>query len=295
MCATCRLLSITGLAFIVHAALQAQTKAPDGPKVDWQKGPLKAKLGSLAKIDVPEGYLFADGEGARIFLQLMQNIPSGNELGLLTPADSNWFVIFEFSDVGYVKDDEKASLDANAMLKSIQEATEASNEERKNRGWGTMTVVGWIQQPHYDDSTHNLEWALQAKDEKGELVVNHKTRYLGRRGYMSTVLVVDDKDLIATLPAFRKAMTAFSYAPDNDYRSFVRGDKVAEYGLSALIVGGAAAVAAKTGFFKLIGKFLLVFWKLVLAGIAGIGALLKKLFTKDPQDAVLKQPSTDGQ
>jgi len=53
----------------------------------------------------------------------------------------------------------------------------------------------------------------------------------------------------------------------------VKGDKVAEYGLTGLIVGGAAAVAAKAGVFKWL-------WKVILAGIVGIGAFFKKLFGK---------------
>ena len=71
--------------------------------------------------------------------------------------------------------------------------------------------------------------------------------------------------------AFRRAMQGFSYTPDNNYLAFVQGDKVAEYGLTGLVVGGAAAVASKAGVFKYI-------WKLIVASLAGLGTLLKKLF-----------------
>jgi uncharacterized membrane-anchored protein len=35
----------------------------------------------------------------------------------------------------YVKDDDKSSLDADAMMKSIRQGTEEANAERKSRGW----------------------------------------------------------------------------------------------------------------------------------------------------------------
>jgi uncharacterized membrane-anchored protein len=220
---------------------------------------------------VPKGFLFTGEEGSRKFMELTENIPSGRELGVLGPEDLKWFIVFEFGSIGYVKDDEKDSLDADAMLKAIQSATEKSNEERKRRGWGTLTVLDWVQPPHYDGTTHNLEWSTKCQDDKGNLVSNHNTRYLGRRGVMTVSLVADTEALSSTLPGFRKVMSGFAYTPDNSYKAFVKGDKVAGYGLTALIVGGAAAAATKSGLLK-------TFWKLIVAGIVGLGALLKKIF-----------------
>jgi uncharacterized membrane-anchored protein len=277
----------------------AAAQAPDPPKqqppkIAWEAGPGPAKIGDQAVLEIPEGYLFAPPEEARKFLELTQNIPSGRELGILTPQKADWFVIFEFSDVGYVKDDEKKSLDADAMFKSMKEATDEANEERKRRGWGTMTLVGWKQPPHYDEATHNLEWALEGKDEKGDIVVNHNTRYLGRRGYMSVNLVVDSAQLTGTLPEFRQVMSKFNYIKENDYRSFVKGDKVAEYGLTALIVGGATAAAAKTGLLKGLWKLLLAGWKLIAAALVALGGFIKRLFTRS-DETTATATNEDGQ
>jgi uncharacterized membrane-anchored protein len=52
-------------------------------------------------------------------------------------------------------------------------------------------------------------------------------------------------------------------------------DKVAEYGLAALI-GGVAA--KKLGLFALIFAFLAKFAKLALVAVVGLGALVAKLF-----------------
>jgi len=53
------------------------------------------------------------------------------------------------------------------------------------------------------------------------------------------------------------------------YAEFRPGDKIAEYGLAALITGGAAAVALKTGLFQ-------KFWKLIVLGFVALAGALKK-------------------
>jgi uncharacterized membrane-anchored protein len=47
----------------------------------------------------------------------------------------------------------------------------------------------------------------------------------------------------------------YSFNEGEKYSEFRSGDKIAEYGLSALIVGGAAAAAVKTGAFKGLATF----------------------------------------
>lgn len=270
-----RPMSLLLWVLLLHTALWGQSG--DASKIKWQRGPATAKIGDQATVKLPEETMFTDPEGAKLFLELTENIPSGDELGILTDLEGKWFVIFRFMNVGYIKDDEKSSLDADALMKSIREGTEAANAERRKRGWGTMDIVGWIQPPHYDETTHNLEWSLEGKQDNGAKVINQNTRYLGRRGYMSVELVLDPKDSAAVMSQYRSALAGFSYTPEGDYRAFVRGDKVAEYGLSALVLGGAAAVATKTGLFKLIGKFLIASWKLVAVALVGLGSMIKKL------------------
>jgi len=288
------LLLVLPLLVSLAAAQTPEPPKQQPPKIAWEAGPGSAKIGDQAQIEIPEGYLFAPPEEARKFLELTENIPSGRELGILTPQKANWFVIFEFSDVGYVKDDEKKSLDADALFKSMKEGNDQGNEERKRRGWGTLTLVGWKQPPHYDDVTHNLEWALEFKDERGVVSVNHSTRYLGRRGYMGVELVADSAQHTVLLPEFRRVMTKFNYTKENDYRSFVKGDKVAEYGLTALILGGATAAAAKTGLLKGLWKLLLAGWKLIAAGLVALGGFLKRLFTRS-DETTATATTEDGQ
>jgi uncharacterized membrane-anchored protein len=50
-------------------------------------------------------------------------------------------IIFRFEEEGYIKDDEKNSLDADAILASIKRGNEAANREKEKRGWPTMTEM----------------------------------------------------------------------------------------------------------------------------------------------------------
>jgi uncharacterized membrane-anchored protein len=269
------------LCTLAAIPLAAQTSdSGKKPAVDWQDGPVTAKLGDQAQLTVPAGYIFADAVNTRRFLESTQNLPDGNELGVIAQNKGNWFALYEFDPVGYVKDDEKTSLDADALLKTIKEANEKGNDERVKRGWGTFTLTGWIDPPHYDTVSHQLTWALVGVDEKGEKSANYRTRLLGRRGVMSVELVVSPDQLNATLPVFRKAaIDSYTFTPENNYSAYKPGDKVAEYGLTALIVGGAAAAAVKTGLFKYLGKLLVVGWKFVVLAFGALAGAVKKFFS----------------
>lgn len=253
----------------------AQPETNPQPKVhiDWQEGPTVAKLGDVAEINIPEGYRFSGKDGATKLLQLTQNIPSGRELGVIVGDKGGWFLMFEFKEEGYVKDEEGGKLDNDAILKNIQEGTEAANEQRAKKGWPPFHVNGWERQPFYDPVTHNLTWAILGRgdDPKETSTVNHSVRILGRRGTMNVDLIADREQYAELTGQFNSLMSGFHYTQGNRYSDFAKGDKVAEYGLTALIVGGGAAVALKTG---LLAKL----WKFIVMGLVAAGAAIKKAF-----------------
>jgi uncharacterized membrane-anchored protein len=146
-------------------------------------------------------------------------------------------------------------------------------------------VVGWQEKPYYDASTHNLSWAILAKDDGGDQVVNFNVRLLGRRGYVSATLVDDPTKIADARPQLDGILAAFSYKSGSKYAEFRSGDKVAEYGLMALVAGGAGAAAAKTGLLAAFGKLLVKGGKavvlLVVAAFAAVGKFLKAVFGND--------------
>lgn len=286
----CAMVMISVRGWAQEPAAQEQPKI----HIDWQEGPTTGKLGDIAEIEIPQGYRFAGKAGAEKVLQLTQNLPNGRELGVIVAQGSGWFMIFEFEDTGYVKDDEK--LDSDAILKSMQRGTESANGERAKRGWKPIHVTGWQREPFYDPQTHNLTWASLVKGDSAgtdDSAVNHSVRILGRRGTMNVDLVASTEEYLAVSGKFNDLMGGFHFTDGNRYSDFTKGDKVAEYGLTALIVGGGAAVALKTG---LLAKL----WKFIVVGIVAIVGAIKKalraIFGKEERiEDPNQQPAAQGQ
>ena len=253
--------------------------------IGWKDGPTTGDI-QHATITVPEGAMFADGPGARKYLELNHNPTSGEELGMVAAKDLSWFVIFDFSDIGFVKDDEKEDIDADAILESLREGTAEANKIRKERGWDTVTVDGWASPPRYEPTTHNLEWATRLKNDKtGNKSINHDIRMLGRSGVMNAGLVVSPDNYQQTLPNTRKMLEGFTFKEGKRYSEFKPGDKIAKVGLIGLMTGGAVAVAAKTGILAKLGKGAI---KLIAIAVAGVGGALAKLFGRkkaEPTDS----------
>lgn len=287
-----RLLSVlTALALVgTLAPAAAQDTGADAlANLAWQVGPTNGKIADKASIRVPEGYAFLDAASTRKLNEILHNPPTGTDEYTLAPKDMNWFSFFHYSDVGYVKDEE--SLDADAILDSIREGTEEGNEERRKRGWETMKIEGWSFKPQYDKSTHNLEWAVLASSEGStEKFANYNTRLLGRHGVTEVILVADQTDLDGAIGQFKQLVPGYSFNDGEKYSEFKPGDHVAEFGLAALITGGAAAVASKKGVFAAIGLFLVKAWKLVLVGFVAVGTAIGKLFGRNKD-----KPKDDAQ
>lgn len=234
-------------------------------------GPTKVQLGANAELNVPADTIFADAKATKQLLEKGGNIANGREVGSLLSGSAS--TIFEFEDIGYVKDDDKDALDADKMLTALREGQEEANEELKRRGLPQLELTGWTVKPHYDEATHNLEWApLVRNKDNGHETVNYNVKLLGRRGVMTVTLLVSPDKFDAAMPAFRESLTGFSFVKGEDYASWTKGDKVAEYGLAALVTGGVIAVAAKSG---LLGKLI----KPLLVALAAAGAWIKRLFS----------------
>ena len=269
-----------GLALIVGFDAGINAEPQDNPSplaaLGLKVGPVQGDLGGLATIDVPEGYGFIGKGGASKFMEMLQNPSDGSEIGVVLSPDKEWFVVFTFSNDGYVKDDDR-NIDAKGILASIKEGTEQANKTRRERGWSTLEVVGWQQPPFYDPQTNNLTWAIKGRSDNGTSI-NHSTRLLGRRGVMNVDLVLEQDALSSAMPAFTTLLTSFSFKPGQKYSEFTSGDKIAEYGLAGLVLGGAGVALVKTG---LLQKF----WKVIVVGFLALFGAIKKFFFGGPKAA----------
>ena len=127
--------------------------------IQWTHGPSKVNIAGHADLQIPEGFSYTGSSGAQKLLELMHNPTSGTELGILTDKELEMFVLFEFDDIGYVKDADKEKLDADDILKSIKEGNENANEARKEKGWPP---------DHHHRLAHGA--VLQPRDEQPRVV-----------------------------------------------------------------------------------------------------------------------------
>ena len=271
--------AIAGFMFIgallapVAAQAERLTVRQAIQRLDWQYGPSVAKIGDRASIKLGSEYAFLSSNETTRFLTLTGNLPSPNHYAV-APRNLSWFVVFSFDETGYIKDDEK--IDTDDVLNKLRAGTARNNEERKRRGIRPIYLDGWAVKPHYDEQTKRLEWGTRlTADNTDEVSVNYSIRILGRMGVMHAILVTDPNALTADVREFKTVLGGYNFDSGQRYSEFRKGDKIAAYGLTGLILGGGVAVAAKTGLLKYMGKFIVY----IFGGlIALVGGLIKSLF-----------------
>ncbi len=282
--------ALIAISTSISAIAQVPAEAPDTASsqddpfiklvqsIDW-KTDGSGSLGNMATLAVPEGYRFTGTSGTVKLMEAYGNLTSNRELGYISPLGMEWFAVFEFDDIGYVKDDEKDELDADKILEQMKEGQLQANKQLVERGMSTLTVLGWQTPPFYNPTTHNLEWAIKLRSGSGGDIVNYKTKILGRSGVMDVVLVCGEDEMATVVPEYQKLLTGFSYNKEETYASFKSGDKIAEYGLTGLILGGGLLVAAKSG---LLAKL----WKPIAVGVIAVGVFLKRIFVGKTRESI---------
>jgi uncharacterized membrane-anchored protein len=272
-------------------AIAEAKKAAEDARQAAQAGPRDIPLSTQAVLKLPAGHVFIPQPQANGLLRAMGNPGRDSRLlGLVFPRNDSepekdsdsWFMTLRFEDAGHVKDDDARDWNADDLLKSYREGTEASNEERLKMGASPIEILGWAEKPAYDAATHRLAWAMSSR-EKGAPAdepqgVNYNTYVLGREGYFSMNLVTGLAQLQAHKPAAQTMLAALNFNDGKRYADFNSStDKVAEYGLAALVVGVAAK---KLGLMAVVGLFLAKFAKVILLGLAVFGAGAMKLFKR---------------
>jgi uncharacterized membrane-anchored protein len=253
----------------------------------------------LAKISVPEKFRYLDAKDTdAILVKLWGNPQASGTLGALVPAGFNplagdgWLAVITYDEDGYVKDNDAASIDYTKMLADMQAGMKEANEERQKQGYQPIQLVGWAKPPRYDAAAHKLYWAKELKfGNAKEHTLNYNIRMLGRRG----VLVINAVATMPELPEVEAATPALlsmvDFQEGHRYADFnTDTDKVATYGLAALVAGG---IAAKAGFFKLLWVGILAFKKIIIVAAIAAAGYFKKLWDKiRGRSAAVTLPST---
>lgn len=253
-----------------------------------QPGPRQLPLAGQASLNLPAGFGFIPAKEAIRALRAMGNQPGDDILGMVvaTGEAADWLMVVRYVAAGYVKDEDARDWKADDLLANMREGTEQANAQRRERGIPEMEIVGWIEAPQYDAASHRLVWSLASRHKGGaatEQGVNYNTLMLGREGYVSMNLVADRDQIEALKPTARLLLAALEFDAGKRYADFnASTDKVAEYGLAALVAGVAAK---KLGFFALAAAFLLKFAKVIgIAVIAGGAGLARWFGRKKPAE-----------
>jgi uncharacterized membrane-anchored protein len=283
----CMLILVMALIFFPSMA-RAEEKAE---QLSWQAGPTEVRLSDQATLRLPEGYRFLDREQTLTVLRQMGNFPSGSELGLVTSTNKEgWFVVVEYIDAGYVKDDDAANWNADELFAAIKEGTENDNKQREEQGFPPLVLLGWEEKPRYDAQAHKVVWAISSKSQE-RTGVNYNTLALGRHGYMSMNMVGRLQDLPQLKPHTQTLLNNLNFVEGKRYADFNSStDKVAAVGLAALIAGAAfkSGILAKLWAFLI--PLIVAGKKLIILLVVAIGAWLAKWYKKRPAPVPASPP-----
>ena len=245
----------------------------------------------VATLHLGEKYHYLAPEETNQLLQMWGNPPDEATQGAILPADVNpfgeggWAVFLTYTDDGHIDDSDANEIDYDDLLKDMKEGVEDSNSARKQAGYPEMHLLNWAEPPRYDAAAKKLYWAKEISSEGGEMhSLNYDVRVLGREGVLSMEAVAPMDLLAQVRTEMRPLLEVAEFNEGYRYAEFnAKTDRMAEYGLGALIAGG---VAAKLGLFGKLFALLIAFKKIIIVGLIAVGGYLVKMFGKKKDEAV---------
>lgn len=206
--------------------------------VNWVQGPQKASMGTIADINIPDGYRLADVHGARMILGTL-NSPIPDDLaGILVPATGKWMATLEYSPSAYVKNPDVRQIDSKPVLTQILNQIEKQAQ-------GSVTSMSWQTQPSYDAARHLLEWSLLVVTPTSK-ILNQTAAILGRHGVLQVTIAYPAS--LAGAPSLKQVAGYLAFKNGERYADYKVGDKIAEAGLAELISGEKQKQTPSAGF-----------------------------------------------
>lgn len=282
---------LLGLLAVAGGAHAQDAEMSEGEKqaralvagLQWRDGEV-AVPNAQARLKLGEDFRYLEAADAqKVLEQLWGNPPDDSVLGMVVPrgrgvlADNSWAVVVTYSDEGYVSDEDAAKIDYDDLLKELKDGTKEENEARKEAGYEGIELVGWATPPRYDAASKKLYWAKELNFEGSEQhTLNYDIRVLGRKGYLSLNAVAGMSELGDVQAGMQTLLPMVEFDSGARYADYdAKTDKVAAYGLAALIGGG---IAAKAGLFGKLGLLLLGLKKLLIPIVLVVAAFGKKIF-----------------
>ncbi len=247
-------------------------------QVKWSIGPVKADLGKVAEVELPAGYRLTDAAGARILLERMKNPVPPGLLGILTPESGAWWVVVEFSELGYVSPATAKHINAETILTGLQTKIQDQNRLRAKQGAPPILSVNWELEPEYNAADDSLAYAIQIASGT-QKIINQSVRVFGRNGVLAAT-VVQKADGTPEKAALRDLIKSVSFKAGQRLGDHQEGDKVASVDIYQLITGDEQTMPSpKTGWAKFFDRRTTI-W--IVSGLAVcVLALVVYLVTKE--------------
>ena len=237
----------------------------------------------VATLNVPDGFFYLSPQDSqRVLVEAWGNPEGQPPLGMLFPAGKSpldpesWGVTIEYSEEGYVSDEDAHEIDYTDLLKDMKASTRDESKQRVQLGYEAIELVDWAAQPYYDGVEHKLHWAQELKfGDAEENTLNYNIRVLGRKGYLLMNFIADmnqlpeinqNLDSVLAMAQFNDGYRYDQFDPDYD--------TYAAYGIGGLVAG---KVLAKTG---LLAGLLIFLKKFGVFLVMGVAALAGKLFKR---------------
>lgn len=259
----------------------ADTSVPSIPQpAEWTAGPRTLELGTVAEIQVPEGFEFTDAEGARFELERKGEQVVTGLLGGLRYRNS--IIWISYLPIGYVKDTEHA-VDAAAVLGELKKQAEVRDTVARRLGKPPVTDLAWEVQPVYDAQAKCLEWVVRIET-AANTWFNHYYRILGRHGVINAVVVRPYMNA-AEVSRLRDVARSILLKAGERYSDYAEGDAVATYTVATLAAADPVKLAqavpavAETGSLRTLWIGLGVA-SLILVAILIVGIALVRTFRR---------------
>jgi len=259
-------------------------------------GPQTILLQDQARLELPDGHGFVAADEATALMAALGNDTGSGLIGLILPmGEPAWMMTVDYIAAGHVDDNDARGWQPDALLAALKRGTAAGNARRTVLGLPPLAVSGWLDVPTYDAATQRLSWsaATTADTATDAATINLNTVILGREGYLALNLIANAAQLATARHAAEALVARIRFNAGRRHQDFERGhDRVARYGLSALVDGTAGQMTPPPPSFARWLSLFVVFGALsfTLLAVRTGGRTLRAIRTT-PQPAVAKPPA----